>query len=704
MKKFLSIVALVGSLVSAFANDDWQDFSVPFPIRDIARNGDDLVLATDGGIRFKGPDIDVVYTSESGLETSAFYVVIEANGKLYAISENGLVARYEGTKWKVVNRSYLSRNSRVIPSKAMSASKYIAILFEDGLAFFDTESGTSLLHVNQVGNVSLSVYPPEDIAIRNDSLFVSTIHGVYARKMDWSDLSRDFRLVDPASWTLVDTDIFMKDSLHIYADGKEFTDSVLFKEGKSRIKWISEGKNYTYLVGDDAIFWNKKGTLMDVTKYLGYTLGSVYEIQMIPGGGIVAVSPEGFGAISKGTYWSDILEFFFGYGSYSEAFSKRMKVMSVLDDDMMLYHVWGQGMRLMKGLGTLAHRYIAPSDGTCMDQYFDNFTVAAGTTVAPDKSGFLAATANSGGKYSLIYITKDGDISCATAVGSSPFAGPLVAKQEGSDWIVYVSSRTTSEAFSAGALDVFRFPSPSANGGRIVDVKVKTLPNIEKRTPLDLALDEKHNVLWMASMTDVSYMELDSDTIRKPNSTNGLSGAEFSAIDVDPHGNVWLGSTNQGAYRLQRKNESFDTLLVTHYTTKDGLLSNGVHDLAIDNAFGMIWFGHEIGVSRYRKSDLREASKFMTDSAGASVIGYPIPFRIGQHARFTIDHIAENARVDIYNRGGSLIRSFSGSEVAGGKVEWDGFGKNGRLVAPGVYYYVVRTSSKKERGKFIVIH
>jgi hypothetical protein len=50
------------------------------------------------------------------------------------------------------------------------------------------------------------------------------------------------------------------------------------------------------------------------------------------------------------------------------------------------------------------------------------------------------------------------------------------------------------------------------------------------------------------------------------------------------------------------------------------------------------------------------------------------------------------------------MRSFSGSDVAGGRVEWDALTKEGRLVAPGVYYYVVRTPSKIKKGKFIVIH
>ena len=92
----------------------------------------------------------------------------------------------------------------------------------------------------------------------------------------------------------------------------------------------------------------------------------------------------------------------------------------------------------------------------------------------------------------------------------------------------------------------------------------------------------------------------------------------------------------------------------------------------------------------------------MTDSSDAEIKVYPIPFNPHLQQFLTIDHISEGARVDIYNRGGSLIRSFAGDEVVGGRLEWDGKGKNGRFVTPGVYFYVVRTSSKVKKGKFII--
>ena len=133
------------------------------------------------------------------------------------------------------------------------------------------------------------------------------------------------------------------------------------------------------------------------------------------------------------------------------------------------------------------------------------------------------------------------------------------------------------------------------------------------------------------------------------------------------------------------------------------MLSNHVNDLSVDPVLGRIWFSHETGVSSLQRMEARDASSFMTDSAQA-VKAYPNPFRPRVHRVFTIDRIDENAGVSIYNRGGSLIRSFHGNEILGGRLEWDGFGKDGKLVAPGVYYYVVKTSSKAKKGKFIIIH
>jgi hypothetical protein len=205
-------------------------------------------------------------------------------------------------------------------------------------------------------------------------------------------------------------------------------------------------------------------------------------------------------------------------------------------------------------------------------------------------------------------------------------------------------------------------------------------------------------------MSTIAYLDDEEDSLMTPSSTNGLLGAEFTSIDVDVRGNLWVGTTNQGVYRLTPKNGSPDTLSVMHFTTKNGLLDNNVADLAVDPVVGAVWFAHEKGVSYCRRNDLKDASKNMTKAAEVSVFAYPVPFRPLTQAFLTIDGIAEKSTVSIYNRGGALIKFFRSEDILGGKVEWNGREKSGRLVAPGVYYYVVKKGSKVKKGKFIIAH
>ena len=45
-------------------------------------------------------------------------------------------------------------------------------------------------------------------------------------------------------------------------------------------------------------------------------------------------------------------------------------------------------------------------------------------------------------------------------------------------------------------------------------------------------------------------------------------------------------------------------------------------------------------------------------------------------------NVSDDAVINIYNRGGKLVASLTGEEVAGGRAEWRGRMKNGNLVAP----------------------
>ena len=147
-----------------------------------------------------------------------------------------------------------------------------------------------------------------------------------------------------------------------------------------------------------------------------------------------------------------------------------------------------------------------------------------------------------------------------------------------------------------------------------------------------------------------------------------------------------------------------DTLSVLHFTTRQGLLSNTIQDVAVDSALGFVWFAHETGISRYRRNDLRGTGDNMTDNARVDVMVYPNPFRPKIQPYVVFDNVSDDAVIGIYNRGGKLVASLRGSDIAGGRTEWDGKMKNGTLVAPGVYQYVIRGGSTTKKGKLLIVH
>lgn len=708
MKFLLSILSLLGGFLFAYAADTWQNFSVPFPIRDAAPADDDGVwLATEGGVRYRDSVNDYVFTPANGLEASNFYGVINTPMGVYAVSEYGLIARMNDdfAWWKVLNRSFASGNVRVVPGMVEYAEGVLVIAFENKVAFVDLESGQSILSVDHIGDVILSVHSPEKIEIRGDSLYVSTILGTLARRMDWKHLAEDVRLVDPETWKRVKgVCLHCRDSLKVVVDGKTLNDPLLYSDGKSRVLWQFKEGDKTYLVGRELVASYRKNKLTDLTEYVPFRLNGAYVIQAIPEGGVIAASVDGYMSVNTGSFWYDPTMVYLGYPAGAETYNYRLKNLSVLPRGYVLAHIWGTGIHLYWSMGQEPFFDMLPGYDNCMDQYSENYTVFVGSTPAPDGSGFLVGT-SAADRYGIDFITPDANISCANGVGSNPIAGPIVARLDSAtqDWIVYVSYREkVFSAFASGGVDIIRFPSPSKNGGRLLNPELKTLREVEGNTPVDMAIDEDNKIMWLVTATGLGYVEFDKDTIRKPVSINGLRGAEYTSIDVDPHGNIWVGTATQGIYRLERRNGSFDTLSAMHFTMVDGLLNNMVQDLSIDKKNGVIWMAHENGITSYHRNDLRQARTYMTDASDAEIKVYPIPFNPHLQQFLTIDHISEGARVDIYNRGGSLIRSFAGDEVVGGRLEWDGKGKNGRFVTPGVYFYVVRTSSKVKKGKFII--
>lgn len=703
------LLLFIFCLVPTFGADSWRAHTNPFPIRSAVSYKDGVLLATDGGLRYRTLSDDEIYTSSDGLETTVFFSLASSENGVYAVSEFGAVA-FQGSGergWRVLNRSFVNNRIRAVPDMALAVKNILVIGFENRMAFFDTEKKASILTIDRIADVSLRDVPIMGLRESGDSLYVVLDRWVYARKMDWLHLDRDVRLADPASWKKVTEASAANDTAKVVFDGKVLRDSVLYDKGRSRVKWMFKtAGSKGYLVGSDLVLHYDGKKLSPLTFSIMSHIGKVYEMQSLPGGGIFAASFNGLFASHDGRQWgADFPLIHDGLSNVLEAEASRMRALSLTSDGFVLYHIWGLGFYLFSDYGKKLVRKFEATDGElCMDHYLEDYTVSVATTVAPDSLGFLTTTASNDG-YSLLYISLDGKMSCLSHVGSTPFAGPIWAEgaQGGSIWNVYVGSRKSASYASEGGLEKFEVVPPSKNSGRLSLKGKLALGGLDGGAPIDISLDRKRRLLWIVTNNILGYHELEQDTIKQPSSMKGLMGAEYSSVEVDVQGNVWLGTSNQGAYRLSRVRSSNDTLSVMHFVERDGLIKNRIYDMAIDPVHGMAWFSHENGLTVYSRNDLRNAESMMTDSARGEVFAFPNPFRLKIHSQVTIDNIEESASVSIFNRGGALIRYFSGSDVLGGRVDWDGLDKGGKLVVPGVYYYVVKGSSKVKKGKIIVI-
>ena len=586
-----------------------------------------------------------------------------------------------------------------------------------------------------IKNASINNEPIKSIAWKDGKMKTFPTEGMRIWDKDgetrvaldtFSTFSKTESMVMIRGKVLNDSILYERDSVEYKNDRGEKNYSHYYR---SKVRWVSlQPSGKAVLGGPEIILYYDNGKFTDLTEYKPFPLRTPYELQALPTGGVLVASEEGkfshynYSMEKKNYVWSEPTNAMWANGS--DARFHNLKTLSVLYPSGAIYHGWGAGFALYNGWAdTLSEEFVlwGEKDGVpnlerfCMDNYFDKphiGTIAVSTTPAPNNMGYLTTSASNMG-YSLVYIElgkgegSPPQMSCAKNVGSASIGGPMFARvDENGNWVVYVGTRDGSSTDANGGLDVFVFPPVNKMGGNIskVDTSYRKTYSGAQSTPLDLVYEPKTDYVWMVTASSLVYWDKDDKDLKSPLSTNGLTGADYTSIDVDSRGNLWVGTKAQGAYRLTPRKTSPDTLSVIHFTTRQGLLSESIQDVAVDTVLGMVWFAHDNGVTRYKRDDVRSTEKNMTDNAHEDVKVYPIPFRPKLQPYISFVNVADDAVINIYNRGGRLVVSLSGNQISGGRAEWNGRMENGSLVAPGVYQYVVRGGTKVRKGKLLIIH
>ena len=104
------------------------------------------------------------------------------------------------------------------------------------------------------------------------------------------------------------------------------------------------------------------------------------------------------------------------------------------------------------------------------------------------------------------------------------------------------------------------------------------------------ALVSTGKYIWAGTNGGAVCWDTDMETYVKYTTTDGLASNSVNAVTVDNRGALWFG-TDKGVSR-------FNGTSWTTFTTADGLISNIINAIAVDKK-GNIWFGTGYGASMF---------------------------------------------------------------------------------------------------------
>jgi hypothetical protein len=164
------------------------------------------------------------------------------------------------------------------------------------------------------------------------------------------------------------------------------------------------------------------------------------------------------------------------------------------------------------------------------------------------------------------------------------------------------------------------------------------------------------------------------------------AGLQINAIAVDAANGAWIG-TSLGLVHLAP-----DGATEYYNTDNSGIVGNAVQAIAVDETNGNIWIATLSGISQINGPP--PAADPITD-----VFAYPNPVSVSDGAIARVRFNAPpNSRVIIYTAAGRRVTEENAT------AGWDLRNAEGRIVASGVYLFVVRgPDGEFGRGKFAVI-
>jgi len=651
-RAFLLIIAVL--LVCA---KDWAHYTKQNEVRDAVLADNALWAAFAWGLqeRLANKTENNYMPGSNNLEVADFVQIFDlSGGDIIAASRNGsLVRKNKNSKnFETISNSFAEKKRELLSGLGKRANNILILPFKGALAFFDYEQKYSIITLSQIGTSSLESFSIKRIAVEGDSLWIEFEGTIWKRKIDWNKISEDRLLAEPSSWKKADK--------------------------------IPEEKAKPIYVPTQPYF----------------PLERVNAIYVLSGGGAIAWGDNyyNFSRMQNGQ-WGE------PFKANANLFNDDQKnydtkSLAMLPNGYFAAGIWGPGLLIFDSGTQIAKWFHSNTTGnTCPTEYSNRadagWTIVQGLVPAPDFSGYIFSYVSEI-NYGLGFVDNNGVNHCIKANSVSPVAFSIIAREnETKEWEIYAAWRNALESENGG-VDLYKvLPSKNSKDFSPIWKNGWTLPF---GSPIEFAFDSK-GILWAISNSKIFYLA--QNEWKEPSYIRGFEGGIISALETDAQNGLWIGTHGDGAYLLSKINNSPDSLTAKRFRTRNGLLSEMVYDIAIDTIKGKVYFAHDLGLSIYSTTIVRSASNYMQSDA-SKPIAYPNPFRPKLHNAVTIDYISEKSVVYIFDSSGKRVRFFSADELRGGAVVWDGKNESGKLVAPGLYHYMVKDKNKTAKGKIMV--
>jgi len=244
------------------------------------------------------------------------------------------------------------------------------------------------------------------------------------------------------------------------------------------------------------------------------------------------------------------------------------------------------------------------------------------------------------------------------------------------------------------------------------DAYISFKPNNYVLSPIDLSnsvVNTPDGIVWVATVQ--GPVKYGNPSVILDGIGTGGSHPNRIGSDEPSHMYPLLGMENilsiaiDGAYRKWFGTETAGVFLidenlgeVKHFTTDNSpLFSNRIHDIAINDRTGEVFFATEYGIVAYRGDAVSSGDNF------GKVYAFPNPVRPEYQGEITITGLIRDADVKITDIAGNLVYQ---TRTLGGQAVWNGRNQQGRRVASNVYlvFCTNNDGSKTYVTKIMFIH